>query len=961
MIRRSLIPVCALAAAACTSPNVDEYQSHTGIVQGTVLYPSGKVRGNAIVFLFKADDPPPPEGSGSPVSFVVVSAHDLFHDIPAGVPGTFAAPFTIPTVPPGTYQIRAFLDSHASFNPTIDLLNQPTAGDVGGGYVDPATAAFLPVTVAMDQSSSEITVVLGVNILDERPAFAITSTPSITVPFATFAHLQITAHPIRRSVIDMDPTRTRFRVEFVDENHDGIPDDKNGDHLPDVYPLVLLERTDPVDPLGTIIVPCIVDPYPYLDRIAATGSATTSVLEAIVPPVAIQRGASGDQLLDGIPPGTYAVIVVSGAGQTWQVPNALDTIDTTAKDPTQGQSVAVVEGVSLHAGRIHGSVSPMRGTDGYAFVFAATDPPPPAGTGRPITAAAIASDGAFLLSGLADGTYIVVAVVDPEGLLSPLDELVAQPAANDWVGTSTAVVVGGASRVTISLQTQLAFDRPSFTFDPISLPRTALPAELALHAHAVSIPRVQLSADSVRVPVTLSGGDLDMDNLPDLYPRVLLSRMSDAPGDPRELPDDPAGIVIPGIVDPIPFLGLLASGARVIPASDYGVILPPLAVRFGVGGAMQLISPPPAGRYRVNVLSATGQTWSVPSDLDVILSRLNGRLEDGTQSRFVRIDDAAVPGGVISGDVQIPSPPPAGAFEVVVLAFDKSHPPPPLGSGTPFATAIVPKAAFTVQTTASFTLTGLPTGTYNIHAFLDANHDFVPWFGTMNQPNAGDFGGGALMLPQPVFKDVNVDALGAPTQGVMVQIVSSLAIPFDRPAFGLPESGLSLSLAAGPLQVALSTVTAVNDLIQEHGVFPIQWVDLDGDGMADDINQDGQPDVFPIVVAELLDPMDATNMTVSSMGVKIPGFVSPAQFAPLGFPAADPHMVQVIVPAFVVHIVFPPVAIDASGHPVAPPPGRYRITMINPLGQTWTVPNELQRAAGTPLVHTQSGFLKVVP
>jgi hypothetical protein len=157
----------------------------------------------------------------------------------------------------------------------------------------------------------------------------------------------------------------------------------------------------------------------------------------------------------------------------------------------------------------------------------------------------------------------------------------------------------------------------------------------------------------------------------------------------------------------------------------------------------------------------------------------------------------------------------------------------------------------------------------------------------------------------------------------------------------------------------VSTVTAVNNLIQEHGVYPIQWVDLDGDGIADDRDGDGAPDVFPIVVAELLDPSDPSNLQLAPMTVRIPGIVDPTQFVPLGFPAGDPHMVQAVVLAHVLRVAFPPVGVDVMGRPVTPPAGRYRITLIKALGQTWTVPNELQRATGTPLVHSQAGFLTV--
>jgi len=61
-------------------------------------------------------------------------------------------------------------------------------------------------------------------------------------------------------------------------------------------------------------------------------------------------------------------------------------------------------------------------------------------------------------------------------------------------------------------------------------------------------------------------------------------------------------------------------------------------------------------------------------------------------------------------------------------------------------------------------------------------------------------------------------------------------------------------------------------------------------------------------------------------------------------------------------VTFPPVGVDAStGMPtgIPPPAGLYRITVILKSGQTWSIPNELQRAAGDPLAVSQARFLTV--
>src|SRR5262245_36879227 len=200
----------ALALVGCTDPNIREYQRRTGIIKGTVFYPAGTQRGNVIVLLFRASDPPPPTGTGRPINFIVVPKKQLFGESPLGEARDFTADFVMPTVPAGTYQIRAFLDSDEDFNPVYDLLNQPTGGDVGGGYVDTVTRAFLNIEVAENQVVPSILVVLALPIPVERPAFAITSTPTYSVPFAGFQKMTLVSHPIQRSQVKMDPMRTAF-------------------------------------------------------------------------------------------------------------------------------------------------------------------------------------------------------------------------------------------------------------------------------------------------------------------------------------------------------------------------------------------------------------------------------------------------------------------------------------------------------------------------------------------------------------------------------------------------------------------------------------------------------------------------------------------------------------------------------------------------------------------------------
>src|SRR5262249_8038933 len=155
----------------------------------------------------------PPQGTGRPVNFVVVSRAALFGDSPDGRVGDFSAPFTIPTVQPGAYTIRAFLDASGTFNPFSDYLNQPTAGDVARGAIDGATLESQRIPVAAGQvNQHSVLVTLGLPIPVERPVFAIGSTTTFQLPLGGAASLTLLSHPIQRPLFRMDPARSQFLV-----------------------------------------------------------------------------------------------------------------------------------------------------------------------------------------------------------------------------------------------------------------------------------------------------------------------------------------------------------------------------------------------------------------------------------------------------------------------------------------------------------------------------------------------------------------------------------------------------------------------------------------------------------------------------------------------------------------------------------------------------------------------------
>jgi hypothetical protein len=773
----------------------------------------------------------------------------------------------------------------------------------------------------------------------------------------------------------MDPARTTFLVRYADDDGDGAPDDANGDRLPDLYPRVLLRRLADGPSRTSTVVPLILDPSPFRDALAVGGSSLTPSLSLIVPPVAVSIAGGVRTVLDAIPPGAYEAVVISATGQTWIVPNPLDALQPGATDPTQSVRVRFEPGPAPPPGTIRGQLRVAAGVDAdaYVFAFAEADPPPPLGTGRPVAAASVPrasfvgagaeSEAPFVLRGLPTGSYSVRAVADLDGDFSLLVPILQQPTAGDLVGGAAALadVVGvvPADAGTIRLTQALPFERPAFAIDGVVARLARVPAPQRVELVARPINALGMDASRTAFPVALSSpaADLDADKLRDLLPRVILTRLADG-GDPRRAPDDPERIVIPALVDPVPFTAALSAGAPFVPATRLPVIVLPAAFRVGAAGLRTPVFPVPSGRYRVNVLSVTGQTWSVPSDVDTTFARIGTPLEDETQAGYVEILPTPVPLGGITGIARVPAANvTSDAAQLVILAFRADAPPPPVGSGRPVATALIQRADLSVEGAdlrASYRLLGLESGAYVVRAFLDANGNATPWLETRNQPDGGDIAGG--YFSGPALGRVEVDALAGLTVGIDVTISPALTVPIDRPVFA-PPAGLVLRASNAPLVTALIALAPTTELLTATGTFLLQWSDLDGNGVAD-LGPTGEPALLPRVIAERLDPADPTRLAAPR--VVIPGLVPPPATVPLGFPGDDPTNLAARLPVQgTLPVVFPFVALDTTtGQTITPPAGAYRVTVVNGSGQTWTVPNELAR---DPRFETQGRVLTVEP
>ncbi len=356
----------------------------------------------------------------------------------------------------------------------------------------------------------------------------------------------------------------------------------------------------------------------------------------------------------------------------------------------------------------------------------------------------------------------------------------------------------------------------------------------------------------------------------------------------------------------------------------------------------------------------------------------------------------------IEGTVVVSS---AARGNVVVFLFDAARPPPPAGTGRPLAFTVLAEAdvfgavgpADTGPFVAPYTFSLVAPGRYLLRGFVDANHDFIPWYSVTADVNAGDVGGAAVdaVTRAPRVVEVPAGEGGRPAAAVDVPVSFSDAarVTVDRPVFEHAGGAADVPLGAGAAVDLDSRELNEGAVGQPNPLFLARLVDDDGDGVPDDSNRDGVPDFWPRVVVRkladgpnpLLDENDLDkNGVLDATGADYEhlnpanGAVVPADGAPdlvvlaagFDFAALLPQLVDGTgrpkaqpTPVTRLRLVVQPRAFDAS-NPAQPQPlrevprGRYAITVIQLTGQTWRTPNELMpgvaEGAGLPVVSSQA-------
>lgn len=164
MIRR-LSPLL-LAACSYEAPVVDTPVGNG--ITGSVLFSGPDAPAVTYVTLFRADDPGPPAGTGSPITFTTVRA-TAFTGRDQGME---SAPFAFTDVPDGEYYVSALMDVDGDFNPFGSAVAGATCGDAVGAHLgDLVTQEPVPVTVRRGQLLEDVPVILGPPLQTERPTF----------------------------------------------------------------------------------------------------------------------------------------------------------------------------------------------------------------------------------------------------------------------------------------------------------------------------------------------------------------------------------------------------------------------------------------------------------------------------------------------------------------------------------------------------------------------------------------------------------------------------------------------------------------------------------------------------------------------------------------------------------------------------------------------------------------------
>lgn len=358
-LRLLLPPILLLAACEYQAPLDPDAEDVSNALSGSVLVEGVATPSDVYIFVFAADDPPPPLGTGSPVNFSAVPSA-TFTGAGAGLQ---SAPWTISQVPDGDWLVTALMDVDGDFQPLLTSNAGQTCGDYVGAHIGSLSEGDVQaVTVEGGELRDDITVVVATALTIERPAFRmVSSTVDQNAPGQTFT---LDATGISSPLITLtgpfdgtDPCDTMFLVWAMDSDSDGAADPHPNAALAaagalDIWPRVYLQYTGEgdtaLDEGESWASEAVIDPTPVYtgDLLPGVPSVETTLDLFYIPAAAhtLADGSSETISAPNLPRGAWSVTVVQASGQTWTVPNevaAFPALDSSFLPETQAAVLTV--------------------------------------------------------------------------------------------------------------------------------------------------------------------------------------------------------------------------------------------------------------------------------------------------------------------------------------------------------------------------------------------------------------------------------------------------------------------------------------------------------------------------------------------------------------------------------------------------------------------------------------------
>ncbi len=173
----AFLALLGLAGCAYEAP-VDKTYVPSNTIAGTIVADGVTEIGDVWVFVFDAKAPPPPVGTGAPITFSTVPASRFTGD-GAGVQ---SAPYAVPYLADTTeetgfeagYLVTALMDVDGNFNPFATALAGSTCGDYLGEHTAGLGSPYPePVFVEGGEVKDEITITISRRNDTQRPAFTL--------------------------------------------------------------------------------------------------------------------------------------------------------------------------------------------------------------------------------------------------------------------------------------------------------------------------------------------------------------------------------------------------------------------------------------------------------------------------------------------------------------------------------------------------------------------------------------------------------------------------------------------------------------------------------------------------------------------------------------------------------------------------------------------------------------------